>query len=74
MIWRCLKLEDQYAKKRDQLVKPVSKYSVSKLFLSEEDLYRTSEEIEMRTKLVLKEAAVRLADVLRKITEECKRW
>ena len=44
----------------------------SELFLSEEDVYRTSEEIEVGTELVLKETAVRFADVLREIAEECE--
>ena len=34
---------------------------------------RTSEEVELRAELVLQESSVRLADVLRKITEECER-
>ena len=46
---------------------------ISVLFLSEEDLYRTSQEVEVSAELVLKEAAVRLTDILRKVTEECKR-
>ena len=45
-----------------------------RLFLSEEHLYRASEEIEVAAKLVLQEAAVRFADILRKVAEECERW
>ena len=44
----------------------------SMLFLSEINLYRASEEVEVASKLVLQETSVRLADILRKITEECK--
>ena len=44
------------------------------LLLSEEDLYRATKEIEVSTELVLKEAAVRLTDILRKVAEECERW
>ena len=44
------------------------------LFLSQEYVYRAAEEIEVAAKLVLQEAAVRLADVLRKVAEERKRW
>ena len=40
------------------------------LFLSEEDVYRASEEVELRAELVLQESSVRLAYVLRKIAEE----
>ena len=40
------------------------------LFLSEEDLHRTSQEVEVGAELVLKEAAVWVADVLRKVAEE----
>lgn len=40
------------------------------LFLSQEYLHRASEKIKIRSQLVLKEPAVRLADILRKITEE----
>ena len=40
------------------------------LFLSQEDVYRTSEEVELRAELVLQESSVRLADILREITEE----
>ena len=47
--------------------------AVCVLFLSEEYLYRTSEEVEVRTELVLQEALVRIADVLRKVPEECER-
>lgn len=39
--------------------------AVYMLFLSEEYLYRASEEVEVRTELVLQEALVRIADVLR---------
>ena len=46
---------------------------LSKLFLSEEYLYWTSEEVEVRTQLVFKESSVRLADILRKVAEECER-
>ena len=35
-------------------------------------MYRTSEEVELRTELVLQESSVRLADVLRKVAEECE--
>ena len=48
--------------------------AVCVLFLSEEYLYRTSEEVEVRTEFVLQEALVWVADVLWKVTEECKRW
>ena len=41
-----------------------------RLFLSEEDLHRTSKEVELCAELVLKESSVRLADILRKIAEE----
>ena len=41
-----------------------------RLFLSEEDLHRTSKEVELGAELVLKESSVRLADILRKIAEE----
>lgn len=44
----------------------------SMLFLSEINLYRASEEVEVASKLVLQETSVRLADILRKITEECE--
>ena len=44
------------------------------LFLSEEYLNRTSEEIKVLTQFVLKEAAVWLADILRKVAEERERW
>lgn len=44
----------------------------SELFLTEEDMYRTSEEIEVGTELVLQETAVRFADILREIAEECE--
>lgn len=40
------------------------------LFLSEEDMYRASEEVELRAELVLQESSVWLADVLRQIAEE----
>ena len=40
------------------------------LFLSQEHLNRTSEEIEVRTQLVLKETSVWFADILRKVAEE----
>ena len=42
------------------------------LFLSQVYLYRASEEVEVASELVLKEASVRLADVLRKVAEECE--
>ena len=42
------------------------------LFLPEKYLYRTSEEIEVRTQLVLKETSVRFTDILRKVAEERK--
>ena len=48
--------------------------AVCVLFLSEEYLYRTSEEVEVRTEFVLQEALVWVADVLWKVTEECERW
>jgi hypothetical protein len=38
--------------------------------LSEENLYRTSQEIEFAAELVLQEPLVRIADILRKIAEE----
>ena len=47
---------------------------LSRLFLSQEYLYRTSEEVEVRAQLVFQEAAIRLADILRKVAEECERW
>ena len=37
-------------------------------------MYRAAEEIKVAAKLVLQEAAVWLADVLRKVAEERKRW
>ena len=40
------------------------------LFLSQVYLYRASEEVEVASELVLKEASVRLADILRKVAEE----
>jgi hypothetical protein len=40
------------------------------LLLSQEDVHRTSEEIEFGAELILKEPPVRLADILRKIAEE----
>ena len=40
------------------------------LFLSQEDLYRTSDEVKLRTELVLQESSVRLADILWQIAEE----
>ena len=43
-----------------------------RLFLSQVNLYRTAEEVEVASELVLKEASVRLADVLRKVAEECE--
>ena len=46
--------------------------AVSVLFLSEEYLYRTSEEVKVRTELVLQEALVRVADILWKVTEKCE--
>jgi hypothetical protein len=45
---------------------------IPELFLSEEDMHRTSEEVEVGAELVLKEAAVRFADVLREVAEECE--
>ena len=45
---------------------------VSVLFLSEEDLHRTSEEVEVCAELVLQESLVRIADILRQVTEERK--
>ena len=42
----------------------------SVLFLPEIYLYRTSEEIEVAPELVLEEAPVRLADILREVAEE----
>ena len=44
------------------------------LFLSEEHLNRAAKEIKVLTQLVLQEAAVRLADILRKVAEERERW
>ena len=41
----------------------------SVLFLSEEDMHWTSEEIEVSAKLVLQESAIWLADILRKVAE-----
>ena len=35
-------------------------------------MYRASEEVELRTELVLQESSVWLADILRKVTEECE--
>jgi hypothetical protein len=35
-------------------------------------MHRTAEEVEFRTKLVLKESSVRLPDVLREVAEERK--
>ena len=46
--------------------------AVCVLFLSEEYLYWTSEEVEVRTEFVLQEALVWVADVLRKVAEECE--
>ena len=43
-----------------------------RLFLSEEHLHRAAEEVELRAELVLQEAAVRLADILRQVAEEGK--
>ena len=40
------------------------------LFLSEIDVYRTSEEVELRSQLVLEESSVWLADILREVAEE----
>ena len=40
------------------------------LFLSQEYMHRTSEEVEMSAKLVLQETTVRFADILRKVAEE----
>ena len=42
------------------------------LFLSEEYVHRTAKEVEVRAQLVFQEAAIRLADVLWKVTEERK--
>jgi hypothetical protein len=42
------------------------------LLLSQEYLNRTSEEIEVASELVLEEAAIRFADVLREVAEECE--
>ena len=46
------------------------KRPVSVLFLSEEDLHRTSEEVEVCAELVLQESLVRIADILRQVAEE----
>ena len=46
---------------------------IIRLFLSQEYLYRATEEVKVRSELVFQEAAVRLADILRKVAEECKR-
>ena len=35
-------------------------------------MYWTTEEVELRTELVLQESSVRLADVLREVAEECE--
>ena len=43
------------------------------LFLSEINLYRATEEIEIAPELILKETSVRLADILRKVAEESER-
>ena len=40
------------------------------LFLSEENLHRAAEEIELAAQFVLKESLVWVADVLRKVAEE----
>lgn len=42
------------------------------LFLPQEYLYRTSEEVEIAPEFVLQESSVRLADILRKVAEECE--
>ena len=42
------------------------------LFLSEEDVHRTADEVELRPEFVLKESSVRLADILRQVAEECE--
>jgi hypothetical protein len=43
------------------------------LLLSQEYLYRTSEEVEVASELVFKESLVWFADILRKVAEECER-
>ena len=40
------------------------------LFLSQEDVHRTSQEVEFAAQLVLEESSVRLSYVLRKVAEE----
>ena len=42
------------------------------LFLSQEDVHRTSQEVEFAAQLVFKESPVRLTDILWKIAEERK--
>ena len=61
----------QYGPLSKEWKRPVSDF----LFLPEEDLYRTSEEIEVCAELVLQESLVRFADILRKVAEEseCRR-
>ena len=49
---------------------PVGSDTQYALFLSEEDMHRASEEVEMRTELVFQESLVRVADILRKVAEE----
>ena len=40
------------------------------LFLTEEDVDRAADEVELRAELVLQESSVWLADVLRQVAEE----
>ena len=54
-------------------ISPFSLVYLIELLLSEEHLYRASEEVEVTTEFILQEAAVRLANVLWKVAEECKR-
>ena len=56
----------QYGPLSKERKRPVSVF----LFLSEEDLHRTSEEVEVCAELVLQESLVRFADILRKVAEE----
>ena len=49
------------------------RYGPLPLFLSQEYLYRASEEVELASELVLQEPLVRVADILREIAEERER-
>ena len=60
--------------KRQNKTAPIKTEAVCVLFLSEEHLYWTSKEVEVRTEFVLQEALVWVADVLWQVTEECERW